>query len=92
MSQGKSTLGAQPMILDSPFAIRSLRLCDSVTVNVLPVRPQVKGFRLWAIGWRPWISLLMKSPTVSESGGSASDQNSGFFNWRSSKFTYQMGV
>lgn len=70
LSHGESTLGSQPMTLDKAFAIRSERRWDSVTECVLPVRPQVKGLRLFAIGWRPWISLLMKSPTVMESGGS----------------------
>jgi hypothetical protein len=59
------------MTLDKAFAIRSERRWDSVTEYVLPVRPQVKGLRLLAMGWRPWISLLMKSPTVMESGGAA---------------------
>ncbi len=70
LSHGESTLGSQPMTLDKAFATRSERRCDSATECVLPVRPQVKGLRLLAIGWRPWISLLMKSPTVMESGGS----------------------
>lgn len=53
LSQGESALGSQPMIPDRAFAIRSERLCASVTVNVLPVRPQVKGLRLLAMGQRP---------------------------------------
>jgi hypothetical protein len=53
LSQGVSALGSQPIIFDKAFATRSERLCDSVTEYVLPVRPQVKGFRLFAIGRRP---------------------------------------
>ena len=75
LSHGASTLGSQPMTLDKAFAIRSERRWDSVTECVLPVRPQVKGLRLLAMGWRPWISLLMKSPTVMESGGSVGAQS-----------------
>ncbi len=53
LSQGKSTLGSHPIILARDFAIESDRSKDSAVVNVLPVMPQVKGFRLLEIGRRP---------------------------------------
>lgn len=70
LSQGESTLGSHPMILDRALATLSERRWASSVVKVLPVMPQVKGLRLLAISRRPWISLLMKSPTEMESGGS----------------------
>ena len=32
LSQGESALGSQPITLDNALAMRSARLCDSVTV------------------------------------------------------------
>jgi len=50
LSQGESALGSHPIILDNALATRSDLSQDWARVNVLPVRPQVKGFRLFATG------------------------------------------
>lgn len=70
LSHGESTLGCHPMTLERALATLSERRWASTVVKVLPVMPQVKGLRLLAILRRPWTSLLMKSPTEMESGGS----------------------
>lgn len=73
LSQGAPSCGLSPVCLAMAFARFSVRVCASVVLKVLPVKPQVKGFLLAAVGYLPYFSSLIKSAIGIESGGSGLD-------------------
>lgn len=73
LSHGEPSCGNSPVCTAMALARFSVRLCASVVLKVLPVKPQVNGFLLAAIGHLPYLSSLMKSAIEMESGGSDFD-------------------
>lgn len=72
LSQGVPSFGCQFNRFESALARSSDLWKNSETEYVFPVRPQVKGLRLWDGGHRPYTFSLMNCAIVIESGGSFS--------------------
>lgn len=70
LSHSVSSFGSHPRRFPMARASDSRRSIDSWSVKVFPVKPQVNGFLLLAIGWRPYFSVVINSEIWMLSGGS----------------------